>query len=309
MPREKRELATLRFTGARFEDHGLDIDVLPELIAYKKLLVETAKEVWRRRHPARLRLPRGFDAAITIKFFELKEGSTAVPLFRELEPAIFQQLPFEQIGDEIDEAASLVIDAIDCARQDRPPPSRLPASIVPLFESFGQTLKDDEGIVLASAGRLTHACFDRQVRERILEWSSPTYEDRVDLTGEVRGTELDSATFSIRLDDGRKVRGPFTPEQERAILQALGDHESRRLRVRGIGEFLQADGSLRRLNSIEAISLVEPGAEPAADVKPSSLLSMIAKISAQVPDEDWKAVPDDLAKNLDHYLYGGKKAG
>ena len=41
---ETRELTTLRFDGPRFEDHGLEIDVLPELIAYKKILLETTKE-------------------------------------------------------------------------------------------------------------------------------------------------------------------------------------------------------------------------------------------------------------------------
>jgi hypothetical protein len=44
---EKRryELVKQKFRGPRFEDHGLDVDVLPELIAYKKLLIETAKEI------------------------------------------------------------------------------------------------------------------------------------------------------------------------------------------------------------------------------------------------------------------------
>jgi hypothetical protein len=32
-----------------------------------------------------------------------------------------------------------------------------------------------------------------------------------------------------------------------------------------------------------------------------------AAIARDVPDEEWERVPKDLAKNLDHYLYGTSK--
>lgn len=38
-----------------------------------------------------------------------------------------------------------------------------------------------------------------------------------------------------------------------------------------------------------------------------SFLSMINEIRAQVPDEEWKKLPTDLSKNIDHYLYGSPK--
>lgn len=39
----------------------------------------------------------------------------------------------------------------------------------------------------------------------------------------------------------------------------------------------------------------------------SSIAQMLAAITANVPNEEWKTLPTDLAKNLDHYLYGHKK--
>lgn len=59
MSRLKRQLVTHTFKGPRFEDHGLDLDVLPELYAYKELLVAAAKELWRRHHPDRRLHVRG----------------------------------------------------------------------------------------------------------------------------------------------------------------------------------------------------------------------------------------------------------
>jgi hypothetical protein len=39
----------------------------------------------------------------------------------------------------------------------------------------------------------------------------------------------------------------------------------------------------------------------------SSILEIVSAASREVPDSDWKRLPTDLAKNVDHYLYGTKK--
>ena len=43
------------------------------------------------------------------------------------------------------------------------------------------------------------------------------------------------------------------------------------------------------------------------DFSAQSFLSMIDEIRAQVPDKEWKKLPTDLSKNIDHYLYGSPK--
>ena len=43
------------------------------------------------------------------------------------------------------------------------------------------------------------------------------------------------------------------------------------------------------------------------DDSAQSFLGMIDEIRAQVPDEEWKKLPTDLSKNIDHYLYGSPK--
>lgn len=302
MTREKRELTTLRFSGERFDDHGLDVDVLPELSAYKELLVETAKQVWRRRNPSRQRLPRGFELGVSLKFFRLEHGSTAVPLVREVEVPQAPELPWQDTTDEIDEAAAIIDRTIANAQRQLAPPQELPREAVPLFENFGRTLRADESIELTSARVGTNAHYDPVVRRFILDWLEPTYEDRVDLLGEVRGTDLDGSTFAIRIKDGRKIRGPFISAQETTILEALGHHQVKRLRVVGTGEFLRRDGSLNRITAVDSIEAVETGTE-ATEESPSSLLAMIANVSAIVPADEWSRVPRDLAERVDHYLY------
>ena len=38
-----------------------------------------------------------------------------------------------------------------------------------------------------------------------------------------------------------------------------------------------------------------------------TLWDEIDKLRAQVPPEEWDKLPTDMAKNVDHYLYGHKK--
>jgi hypothetical protein len=58
----------------------------------------------------------------------------------------------------------------------------------------------------------------------------------------------------------------------------------------------------------EVIILLEPVA-PANDVERGApLWQVLDDIGGAVPDEEWRKVPADLSKNLDHYLYGAPKS-
>jgi hypothetical protein len=39
----------------------------------------------------------------------------------------------------------------------------------------------------------------------------------------------------------------------------------------------------------------------------NSILEIVSAATKEVPDSAWKRLPTDLAKNVDHYLYGTKK--
>lgn len=47
---------------------------------------------------------------------------------------------------------------------------------------------------------------------------------------------------------------------------------------------------------------------PEYQTESTSILDMISAITKEVPKEEWERLPSDLSKNLDHYLYGSKKA-
>jgi hypothetical protein len=304
MTKRRHELVTHFFKGGRFDDHGVDVDVLPDLIAYKKILVETAKEIWRRKNPNRRRLPKNFDETLSLKFYEIRAGSAGVPLMREIQSEQ-TKLAFDR--DELDEAVEMLDDAIEAIAEDKPLPEALPKNVIPLFGDYGKTLRNDEQFELRIPHRRKAACYGTQERERFIKLAETAYEDLVDYTGEIRAADLDRGNFILKLADGAKVIGKFSPEQETTITDALRAHVSVRLHVRGRAEFLNEAGP-RRLVSIECLS-VEPAGEKSYDETAKPIWEIAEEIGAAIPAEAWATVPNDAAENLDHYLYGHPRKG
>jgi hypothetical protein len=195
-------------------------------------------------------------------------------------------------------------EAVRAACERKGPPSALPRNIVPFFQDLGSTLSDGEYMLLAVPTEKKAARFDNSVKQWILGWASSTYSDAIDLKGEVRATDLDGMKFTLRTEDGEKVPGRFEPEHEALLLEALGEHASRRVRVVGTGQFAPEDGALKQITQVDRIELIDPSQ---GQSKGTPIWERLISIGALVSDDDWSAVPADMAANVDHYLYGRKK--
>jgi hypothetical protein len=305
MRKEKQKLTTLTFVGPSFEDHGLELDMLPELVQYKRIIVETAEYLWRLKNPDRSRLPRGFKESHRIKFYEVCAGSAAIPLIREIEYED-DQLPFDY-RDELNEAVDVVEEGMSAAGEDRMLPDNFPKNIIPLFGDLGKTLRPDDHIEFQSPQREKPASFSISVKERLLGQEETTYEDRVEISGEVRAADLDGLNFTVRLEDGSKVPGKFEVEHEPQIIAALKDHATCRLNMVGVAEFLHRDGSIKRIVRIDSMD-IRPMAEKEYDTEARPIWEIVSEIGAEVPEREWEKVPTDLSIDLDHYLYGTPRA-
>ena len=297
-------LASLRFDGERFADHALDVDCVGELAAYKRLVMECAKELWRRAHPDYERLPKGFEERLTLRFAEVTPGSTVVPLRR----VVVQEQPLLDFDDEFDQAAALIDEAIVAADGDELLPTALPRNVIPLFRDFGRSLFESETLFVQSRHRATAAAYTAKARQRLAEWTEATYEDVVDATGEVNMANVRGGAFEITLLAGQQaVKGKFTEVQEAEVLAALQSHATTRLRVQGVGEFSQSDRQLRKLLRVDFVAAATT-TEPAfvEGIKP--IWETLAELGASVPDDVWNKVPTDLAQRLDHYLYSSNEA-
>jgi hypothetical protein len=302
-------VASLRFDGPRFEDNALDVECVGELLAYKRLVMECAKELWRRARPARERLPKGFEDRLTLKFAEVKPGSAIVPLQRVYAKDA-PQLGFDDgFDDEFDHAAALIDEAIAAAAADRRLPTEFPKNVIPLFRDFGQSLRSSETLFLQARNRSVEAPYNAIARSRLANWSEVTFEDAVDVVGEVNMANVRGGAFELIIaPESPPVKGKFPDTQEAEVLDALHAHKTARLRVRGIAEYTLEDKQLRKFVRVDSVELDETDQRRkyTGNVKP--IWQTLVEIGESAPDDAWSRVPTDLSKRLDHYLYSDDEA-
>lgn len=300
MSREStEELATLRFAGSRFEAHALDIECTQELLAYRTLVLECAKELWHRDHPDRVNLPKRFEDGLRLEFDRVVPGSAALPL-RRVRETTQGVLDFD---DEFDEAAALIDAAIAAAGRDELLPEALPSNVVPLFGKFGTTLRPDETLFVRARRSVAEAEYNALARQRLAQWVGPTFEDAVDMVGEVRMANVGPGAFKLQLPEGGPlVDGRFDPAHETIVLEALKNHRSAQLRVVGIAEFTTRDRQMRRMLRVDHIEM-SPKESPYDD-RARPIWEELAAIGKSAPPGTWQAVPDDLSTRIDEVVYG-----
>jgi hypothetical protein len=298
------DVTTITFTGPRFDDAGLELEVLTELIAYRKLLIETSKELWRAGNRERERLPKGFEESIRLKFYSIEPGSAVVPIKRIVhhdDSLLFTPL---QHGDEIDDAAQLIDETISAVSEGRNIPDRMPKSSLPLLAALGENLREGEALKTRSVRSAAPAEFTCDTRHRFERLLEAVYEDRVEIVGEVRSADIDQRNFAIRDSSGAKIPAKFRPEHEAEITDALHDHASCRVSVIGFGEFSARDGTLRKILHVDELQRRSTTSDDEYDDSAPPLWQSVVDLGASLPPEEWDRVPNDLAANLDHYLYG-----
>ncbi|MBU4271337.1 MAG: hypothetical protein KKE86_10085 [Planctomycetes bacterium] len=303
MPKQRQEIVRHIFKGGRFEDHGLDIDILPELIAYKALLVKVAKELWRRNNPDKERLPANFEESFSLKFYALEPNCTCVPLYRVIDSAGQGSL-FDE-PDEFLQAVPLVANAIRAADVDAALPSDLPANALHLFENYGKTLRNDECIEQVVHGDPSPARYTLHTRSRLLELADRSYQDSVEIVGTVTMAKVSLPRMTVTLRDGRDIEAVFRPEEEDVVTTALKEHATVQVKVRGRGIFAP-NGTLRRIAETTRVELLR--AETSTVISSAvPIWEVFQEIMQGVPKEQLDLLPHDAASQHDHYLYGAPK--
>lgn len=242
--------ATLVFRGKRFDGAAMPLEALPELAAYRDLVAAVAKELFFAANPGRVRLPKGFDASFRLKLSRIESGSAVPVIDRDFEMApLFA-------GDYFDRARAEVEQAIASQHTGAPFPAWLKPEVAGRFSSFGRTLRDDESVVVAEAGKREGAVYDRRVRRAILVRSQGTYEEDVELVGVVRETDADQDSFEIRLGTDRRVPVRSSRVFFSQVVRSL--QRDTAVRVSGTGIY-DAEGKLLRVAQASDVSPAEEG--------------------------------------------------
>ncbi len=247
---------SLIFRGARFQGGAMPLEALPELAAYRDLVLATARALYQNSHPERQRLPKGFDNGLRLVLERIEDGSTVPIISRE--PVIPMLFPFDLV-DQFENAREKVQELISSGGIDSGLPADSERQVLARFNAFGRSLGRDESITVAPPGKKEGALYNREIRRKLILRTQTTYEAAVDLVGEIRAADKDADIFTLKTIDGDRVpmhaASLFLPVALRSL-----ENDGILVRVRGTG-VIGVDGNVQKIINTTDVSLAEEGSE------------------------------------------------
>lgn len=245
------KVASIHFSGGRFDNNWLDLNAPQELQAFQKIVLETAKFLWRVSNQSIERLPEDFEKRNRPSIRRIEEDSVTIPIEFKLDQAQIDlwDTRVKAIQDTVD----FVHRAFQSVANYGLLPSGFPRSLLPSYMSLGSSLSGEEILEFGPPGKVM-AQATPKVRERLLALHHGLYEDEIDLLANVYEVNLRSQRFRVESYYGKSTVIGCLNEQMEAVLRALDSQGERKLRIRGTGTF-DANGTLRSVDNPEAISL------------------------------------------------------
>lgn len=203
----------LRYVGNRFDGGHLPLDVLPDLFAFRDLIIARAKERWLKENPGRLRLPRGFNHSLLFDLVGLTHES-AGPQIRWDRDAAARTSPelAGEIGALLEQAYAETAVLFSDAAQGKFP-SVLPRDQLGALNRFGSALRPGERIELKgqndNRGEVIYVDFER--RKSLLTKVGETYTKRYAGSGTLVTTSSDGY-ISLDTDELGRITLPIEPE-------------------------------------------------------------------------------------------------
>lgn len=246
------------FRGGRFESGALSIDVLPDLAAYRDLIVDLAKHLFLQQHPRRKRVPKGFVESFQLGIRTIQSGSSG-PVLERIPISTgtgSMLLPFP-VADYFERARDVVEEVIAAGGREDALPGEFPRELGKRFNQFGRGLREGEYVELLRPGKTSGPRYDKRIRRRIIIQCIGHYEDEVLLVGTINGAVLARETIYIETDD-RLIEGKCSSLE--LVRQAFTLVEQQ-VHVTGIGSYDQYD----RLERILRVDEVSPVLDEDAD--------------------------------------------
>lgn len=240
-----------RLIGKRFSEHTLPLDILKDFAVLGEMLVEVAKRRYFDDNPSRRRLPNGFTKGLELHLLAMEQGSTVAVL----SSPPYTLFPFGE-QDYLSRAKNEMIDAIAAVSDGGHP--ELEPELLRYFDRFGRSLRDDEAIEFKDSKQKT-ITLTPTTRKRLIEASQATsWTDEMILKGRIPMVDQSSLYFDLELNDGCKLKAPFTETHRKNILKySVGYQENVYVAIKGV-VVCGPGNKLKEIESIEYINQLDP---------------------------------------------------
>jgi hypothetical protein len=256
---EPQAFVSLALTGARFEQLGMPVDTLPELAAYRELLIQVARAVFRRRYPGRVRVPRGFAESFQLRLLAVQKGS-AIPVLERTRQDTSDPL-FIAHGDIFEDARDVIEDAIRELSATGRTPDSFPEFALADLGRFGRTLQAGEAIHVGKPGDRSPAIYTQLTRRAFLQSRGQLFNAEASTSGVITEISVEHFTFTLRVSD-RLVFCRYEPNNFETIRNNLKppDSEGNEVTVEGVA-LVDAEDEPVRFPYVSRILPSESGSE------------------------------------------------
>lgn len=245
----KTDFVHPRFTGARFDEHTLPVDVARDFSAYETLILELAKHLYLKDHPERQRVPKGFAANFRLDIERIDEGSTkpllALVLAGSLALAGGERDYFTQARDLVADCIAAPHDAL---------PVDFPRELLVHFNQFGRSLREGEALELPRPNAAS-ATLTPDKRKSLVLAADQVYEKEVDLLGSIAEVDWEKSTFRLRLADGSQVSVSM-PDAFHNKAREFGGRPRHQVTLKGVAAYDSWD-RLQKLVSVDSLEVVK----------------------------------------------------
>jgi hypothetical protein len=230
----KIKFAQPKFTGSRFDEHTLPVDVLRDLAAYESLLIDLAKHLYFLNNPDRQRTPKGFsDFHLGIE--NIEEGS-AIPVLALVAASGALSLPgIETPNPYLTQARDLIAECVAASASSTALPAQFPKKLLSHFNQIGRSLKEGEALEL-ERNDATKAVLNPEQRKRLVLAVSQVYEREVELYGSIGAADWKKSTFRLEQEDGGAVIVPM-PESFHEKARESGGRKRDYVFVKGVATY------------------------------------------------------------------------
>ena len=209
MPDEKT--FKLRYLGDRFAGARLPVNVLADLPAFRDLLVSFAKDEWKKLHPDRKRVPKGFDESLSFDLTMIEPGS-AVPNIVWNRQVAQATLPgFEdELEIVVDASYNDILELFDGAGNNGQLKD-LSSDKIRALDKFGATLLDGEKIELGTDPIGNVVYLDSVRRKNLITSFRETYNIRLAGVGKLASNSV-YGHIIVTTENGKDISIPMEPE-------------------------------------------------------------------------------------------------
>lgn len=254
MSAETERFGTFVLDGPRFVAKGVPVEALAELVAYREIVVDVARQLFLRDHPDRERSLRNLDKKLDMRLTEVNEGSADLLLTRATSADEISDDDGRPIADLLEDSRDLITDAITSVATSFLLPAKFPRKSLPKFRALGRSLSSVDSLRVGRIGGTT-ATYTEQTRSRFLTLiADNSRAARQEISGRIVELDPEKSVFHLRTAEDYRLQASYAMSDLTIPTSWLVDESGDGPLVSVIGSALVSDdGEIQRFLSVEKV--------------------------------------------------------